>query len=281
VGSGPASEVPYVDHAGLIVLRASLADESLDCVLDTGCTVITWPNMLHLAGRRTGQAAVMCDARGAHRDAEVIVLPNVRIGPLRLSSVPTVSVRTSSHVAHRRFSAACLAAVGDSLPILGNAAFRDVVLTIDTRRRVVILQGPSAGRDRRMADRQAQGLRVSRTDDPRGGYLFVDGELGGHAARMVIDTGHGTGHISVSERFYQRYLGDYSTRGSIEYGVLGAQHVRVAPPLAWSLGPVHRSSPASIQTLVDGADAVVGLDCLAGYSLTIDYPAARLWLTRN
>ena len=278
--------VPFQLKDYLISLYADFDGRKEECILDTGSPLILWPRNANLSGTRTLSWGYGGDAAGNRVSLTEYVLGSIKIGGYELQGVPTVAVSGNLNPAHTYPD---LRQVCD----LGNTAFSEAVLTIDYKKRVLILRNRQYDP---MLHCSKRGFvlpfhwasKVPRMSNF--GYLVVPAETSGHPLEVVVDTGDGSSTTALTNAYYKSHLsGTKLSHNWIQKTAFGRTKADWIPKLKISVPdarlqspPLEINQPAVIMPdQHDGADAVIGYTVLKDYLVTIDYPRQRIFLEPN
>lgn len=261
-----AVRVPFTLRNGVIMVEATIGEKRVACVLDTGASFVTWPRALNLGGRAMGVPRTgIVDATGARREGEWTRLPVVRLGEWEFRDVPGQVLDISENDAAL------------ATPILGNTLFDNLVLTIDDRRREIVLRSAADPlsphpRDRQIAITRLNAFPLVVKGEKRfwGGQLSVAGQAAGRPVRFLVDTGWGFKGIGLSRAFRDQ-TGLLPTGRTVDAAVgYGNARLDVAQT-AWSLAGLSGTGDALVTPSLGGAEAAIGRELLSRFRVTIDF----------
>ena len=211
------------------------------------------------------------------------ILGSIKIGNYELQGVPTLAV---SGILNPSRSYPDLRQVCD----LGNTAFSQTVMTIDYKKRVLILRDPQYD-PLRHCSRHCFVLPFQWKSKTPGtsyfGYLVVAAKILGHSLKVVVDTGDSSPSTSLTDTYWKSYLlGTKLRHNWTQKTAFGETKSDWIPELRISVPDARPHSPDLVlkQPAVimpdqhDGADAVIGYTILKNYIVTIDYPRQRILL---
>lgn len=269
------TEVAFESHAGHIVVKANLAGQWIEALVDTGARDIMWQH-LPLLGSPTQQWFSFPHTYGRQVSAEFDVLPGVQIGGYRLIKPASVYLATDE---------AALIYTDDGKPLqvmLGNYAFKNIVLTIDYQRKKLIFRDPEYNltqQHRRpqdcVLDFIAGGDAVKYSPE----FLTVRGTVEGIPVPFVLDTGHYTNCILLSHPLRQRLTA--VKQGAIQRSriiMTGQPITEMTRPLHWTLGNLRGQCPGATIKMRPDWQAIIGYGILKDYRLTIDYSRSKVLL---
>jgi hypothetical protein len=222
------------------------------------------------------------DASGANLRSELVFLESISLGGYEVHDVPTWrnlpsegSVATDSN-----------AALTEGVVMLGNQTFEHAILTVDYQRSQIILRDPSLFTTAR-SDAAGRTVKKIRRVDPvmwgsAGGFVAIDGKVAGRRTRVLIDTGLAPGGLALLRPFARDAR--LAPTGHVEAITgTGMHKLPYVDAVTWSIGDRERTTYAVITSLEigdhqAGVGALIGVELLKRYRVTVDYTRNRLIL---
>jgi hypothetical protein len=265
--------IPFRVVNYMIAVPAVIDGKPIECWLDTGQTNITWPETLDFRGKVTG-TSTQTMAGGSFKRTKLVTLPEVRLGKVVLKNVTTTMLPMAHWERETARKAGETEAVSYTKPILGNDAFRQLILTIDYRSSEIVLEKPE---DRNIAK------ELLGPGDQLLGFSYdwgnpeVVGKLDNRPAKIIIDTG--CSDLMVAEEFCRKHVARSRMKDAMFYGGFGPRKREKASDVSLELGKmtVNRLDGWAVK-LASDADAMLGYEILKLFRVTIDYPRKKLFL---
>jgi hypothetical protein len=275
-----AVHIPFTLQDGHIYVHALFDGKPRQCMVDTGTNGIMAIKGTGIQGRATGHIVKSLNLDGPDTFGQEIMLHNLQLGSYELQNVSISLMPTPVNPDN---------ALSDGVPLLGDDAFSQIVLTIDYARRELILRQPQYDFT---AQRNAPNSVVLDFNGNKYGRDFpcVAGTLRGKPSTFVLDTGFANDYIAVAP---QAGAGAVSVHG---LKPLGRKWVRTSYALLYLnqvnctlfTSPYGRKSclafqcPAVVFPNIQGRyGASVGIEILKRFRITIDYPRRRMLLEPN
>ncbi len=248
---------------GKIYVRASLNGTPIESMVDTGTDCILIPHSMEASGAATGETVKFMGIDGPAGQDRQIVLPSLRLGGYELRQA-SAWVKPADTIQ---------SGVSADTPVLGDDAFRHIVLTIDYAHRVLV-------------------LRQSRYDftsggDTHDGFVMdisqeadmpcVAGTLRGKPARLLLDTGLSGGSIGLTKQAGGGATPAYLHLNNINCTLSGTVGGMKRPMKIEGPGEVFPGFDKS----GEGASVDLGAAFLSQFRVTIDYPRRRILLEPN
>ena len=111
-------------------------------------------------------------------------------------------------------------------------------------------------------------------EEPEAGSVLVDGSVGGHPYRFLLDTGAATSRVA-----YDDYTAQYaSTGGHPSSGVFATSHDDLITVPSIQIGPISRFNFTVVRAAAGAPHAanLVGMDILRDFRLHVDFTGHRL-----
>jgi predicted aspartyl protease len=303
-----AISIPFTLRGGQIHVDAVFDGRQADAIIDTGMTDILCPVGLGAGGIDTGQQGTISDANGVDVPIRTVILSSIQIGRFEMRDFPVHAVpadeATPPGVASpspeqavalsfgpQTVAPAPKVAHGLASVMIGNAALRHFVMTIDYRKRLLTLRRPG----RTLPASLTSGARLgftwgdSKTNPDRvplvrvkyrGQPLWFAVDTGwcaqsaaiSSAARKRLDSRPGVQRLSTHRLALGTFLGssedDFIDRFDFDLMVTNAQS-----------GHIHVISSAFVVPILSSdADGVFGTGLLSHFRVTLDYPRRTVYL---
>lgn len=278
--------IPFQLKNNLISVYAEFAHRKKECIIDTGSAAILWPQDAGLPARKTLSWGYAKDALGNQVKLTEYTVGSVKIGNYELLGVPTLAVSGDSSSSR---SYPDLRRVCD----LGNSAFSETIMTIDYKKRILILQSSSYDPIQHCSKRCFVFPFQWKSRVPGAsnfGYLVIAAKTLGHPLSIVVDTGDSSPATTLTDSYAKAHLSEKKlNRNWSQKTAFGETKADWLPSLKIFV-PNARSKPPGLvisQPAVilpdqhDGADAIIGYAVLKDYRVTIDYPRQKILLEPN
>jgi len=217
-------EIPLVIRQYQAFVQVNWGGRQVECQLDTGSSSIMWPQWLHLDSQPLDFGYWQFGQSGPAVRGEWVLSPQITIGDLRLTNVPTEAMgvpRPSNAVSIQPGLQYAL-----KQPIIGMFAFLPAVVTIDYAQKRLTLRNIDYDVTRYPHVPHTLLIHYEKTQS---GRIVLLGTLGGHKARFLLDTGEGW--AAVSAVFAHDYLASFP----IEYAHTAKPEDRKSNPF---IGPL-------------------------------------------
>jgi hypothetical protein len=263
--------IPFREKDGYLCLEGVWSGRPTEAILDTGSAFVSWPASWHIKGTSTNISIKSNMAGGVTIDNEYVVVPAITIGGLQLTDMPTTAFGSAEFGAPSTYSAQAGGKLMSTRTraILGAPAYRDLVLTIDYSTKEIILRNHlyDVTRQKRLPEDHLIPMSL--------GYDFlpiISGSIAGIPARLGIDTG--CGGMPINGSFVNKlppkaraYAAD-TTAGLLDLPVKVKSLRKVTGSVD---GLPFTDIDAQTLELPSCVDALVGLQFLKHYRVTIDY----------
>lgn len=265
--------IPFTLRDNIIYLHMVWAGRPLEAILDTGSSSVDWPQLLHLTSTSTGLLQDGKMVAGIVYQGECRVLPTIKAGDCEWRDIPT-SADGEMKINEPLGSKKQLKTLAPSKALLGVPAFQAHVLTIDYRKKEIIIRGSSY--DITRLPHHPQDLLL--TPEWLNSYLPVlKGTLAGHSARFALDSG--CGGLTISTIFAKRLPASSFGRPAIA-DINGVQvNTQVLKFISGKLADQSfQANGVSVLDPSDDYDALIGTQFLQHYRVTIDYYRGKILL---
>ena len=292
--AGGEVEQPLVKHGTSLFVQVQLNGQDVLCRVDTGAEDVEWPRGLHIEGKRTRWNDQSCDILGKCIDTHTIVLPHVKIGGYEIENLPT----DMSDVESGLFSPP--PGPANDVPILGNPAFVQTVLTIDYKNSIMTIRPPKydfTQQQRKPGDRildigWTSHYAVNNWRRGLYGTPSIQAVINGFTCWCTLDTGAGGSEICLTKKLVEKHFSLNKAKrslASLDGANSSSQVPRLeklmvsfpctalpyAKPIALKLDGL---VTPSLDTDASDGGAVIGLPLMERYRITIDYPRGRVLL---
>lgn len=280
--------IPFTSRHGWIMVPATIAGRHIECLLDTGSLrVFDWPTSLHLPGRRVGLSypRLVPYQSARPRFAEWVILPEIDIGDYHLRECPSL--------AHSRDPNDL---PGLSVPTLGCAAFADVVLTIDYKKKELVVHSTDYDitQDAQELSRYPKhslfdlllsertitlwdGKTASTTGIPA-----LCGNVAGHPVQIAIDTGLIHVGLALTSKPLIKTLSEEGYVSTPVPPCSDCSPIATFPSVSWNMGRFVNTGHVSLLPGFFAKDeAVLGAESLKNYRITLDFPRHKIMLALN
>lgn len=267
--------VPFSQRRGHIYVQAIWAGKSIKCLVDTGATYISWPQPLGLASIPTGIQTWSATSGGIRVYGEWVLAPSLQLGGFKLQNIPTILYTVAEQANGQKTFVA--QAEGIKEIVLGNEAFHNVVLTIDYQKQEVILRDSDYDITH-LPHPHSYLLNLSWND----GTPVVLGQLAGHPARFMLDTG--SNDMVISSAFAQKYFSRYPRRKSryrAGYGLINTDEISGANGSIGNIKFMTDSITIFPFSSTENVDGLIGEPFLKYFRITIDYRRSKILLEPN
>lgn len=280
--------VPLTVKNGGIYVMASLSGEEHLCQIDTGSDDVNWVRDLHLVGKMTQERSEPCDALNNCVVADVVKLPEIRIGSYKVTDLPTDMLDSKSGL----FSPVPRPDI-DAEPLLGNALFSFTVLTIDYQNKKLIIRPATydfTKMPRLPGDRIVQMGWINQTEDSSErqqvfGWPAIPARVCGKSFWCIVDTGWSDPKLVITSDLYTHLpflqkLPKHLTTINAAYSsasVPQLDHLSFqVPALPPHSQPITLQGEGTIIKPLGVAQGIVGTKLMERYRITIDYQ--RRWI---
>lgn len=276
LGMKPDAIVPlYADKDGVAV-DVVLNGHKVRSLVDTGTATVIWPASLKLTSEKTELLHSISpgDTYSFHS------LSTVKIGAVTLRHVPSLAYEYSKPPLppHSLIS---------ETTTLGNSAFADTVLAIDTRNKYLYLYADPAKVQHFTPPPDSLILPFQRImqDEKWYGLLSIPLILEGFDARAILDTGN-SNMLWIGHSFFRRNLRQHPLTPATATTAFDTHKIWTAADIHFQLKSIRNARRVEGKTIagigvrpdIDGVDANVGIEALRSAVVIINYPKQEIYL---
>lgn len=270
-------DIPFIVQDDKILLPIKLGDKTFQIMFDTGADLVLGNKAIEQIGLKPEMVGESIGVGSGSEKAGVVAIASMTLGDLQRTNA---IIQTSDYDFDRTVVSGKQPCDG----LLGADLLRQFAVHIDFDHQILTLISPTrfhyAGVAQRIPMRQLDNTQP-----------LIDGEIEGHAATLMLDTGS-AGNLMVNSPFVQQNDLLYHLRTTREIqtgrGLGGAVYGRLANIETLKLGYVHLPVlGASLARMHSGMLAnervagVVGYGVLRRFNITFDTAGGAIYLEPN
>jgi hypothetical protein len=268
-------EIPLILRKSQAFIEVNWSGRRIECLLDTGCSSILWPQWLHLDSQQLEYGRPQLGQQGLPVRGEWVLSPRISIGDLHLTNVPTEAMGVPRPTASS--SPGIGLQYGLTQPIIGMFAFLPAVMTIDYAQQKLTLRDSTY--DVTLYPHVPHTLLIH-YDQTQSGRIVLRGMLGGHKARFLLDSGEGWASVSAA------FVHDHLASLPIQHKKTARPEDRKSFPFVGPLGlnisgMKYKALDFYVADQVGEADVYLGAVLFRACRVTIDPFRKVVLLERN
>lgn len=276
--------IPFKIDGGQIIVTTQIGNENIKCLVDTGVGPIFWQSLNLRISSNLGVEQSYYPYTGVHLyEANRVVLKQISLGDYRMQNIDTL------YFPNPHAPTLVQTANGHGYQmILGNKAFRDIVLTIDYAHNALILHSPEFDitKNRLLPTDILLNIDYDKESENYPDYpcrIFASGILEGRTVKFFLDTGYYSDEISINigtRNKFDRVPPIIVLNNPIN-GISGVRMTsKTTTPLKWSIG-TYKGYDIALMTedsLIPEDQVILGWRQLKNFRITIDYKRKKLLL---